>query len=347
MNFGSIDKQDITYVNGIEVGRTGKDCEEEYWNIHRNYTVPASAVTGHTLTIAVRVYSFIYDGGIIGAASDMNIHPKNDDASCALAGKWHFCCEHDLGLVTSTHLMGHGERNSPHILFDNMIQPLLPYALRGAIWYQGESNAGNESYARLQRDLIHDWRWHWGLPNLAFHLVQLPRRAPRPPVDYQPDSTWARLREAQAEVLSLENAGMAVTIDLGEAEDIHPKNKMPVGWRLAQSALAITYGKDLPACGPVADSFTGESGAIRCHFRFADDGLRTTDGAPPNLFFIAGDDRVFHPAEAWIEKSTVVVCHADVPRPVALRYAWADNPEGCNLANHAGLPASPFRSDRW
>jgi len=117
--------------------------------------------------------------------------------------------------------------------------------------------------------------------------------------------------------------------------------------RLAQSALAITYGHDLAACGPVADSFAEEEGAIRCRFRFAGNGLATTDGAAPRLFFIAGEDRVFHPAEARIEKSTVVVRHAGVPHPVAVRYAWADNPEGCNLANNAGLPASPFRSDRW
>jgi sialate O-acetylesterase len=331
----------------MEVGRTGKVCEDQYWNIPRRYTVPASLVTGRKLTIALRVYSFVYDGGVNGTASAMSIHPHDDTSSpIGLAGKWCYFCEHNFGLIKDTHIMGHGERNSPHILFDNMILPLVPYALRGAIWYQGEGNAGSpELYARLQRDLIQDWRQHWGLPDFAFHLVQLPNF--QAPMDHQPGSLWARFREAQTESLSLPNVGMAVTIDLGDADDIHPKNKMPVGERLAQSALAITYGRDIPACGPVADSFAEENGAIRCHFRFADDGLTTTDEAPPRLFFIAGEDRVFHPAEARIEKSTVVVRHADVAHPVAVRYAWADNPDGCNLANHSGLPASPFRSDRW
>ncbi|MFA6047033.1 MAG: sialate O-acetylesterase [Phycisphaerales bacterium] len=347
LHLGAVDKQDITYVNGIEVGRTGKDREEVHWNLPRTYTVPAAAVLGHTLTIAVRVYSFIYDGGLIGPAPAMGIHPGDDPSSRReLGGDWRYCCEHDFGHVTEAFLLGHGERNSPHILFDNMIQPLVPYALRGAIWYQGEGNAPeHEFYARLMRDLIQDWRRQWGLPDLAFHLVQLPNFTP--PKDHQPESNWARLREAQSDALSLPNVGMAVTIDLGEADNIHPKNKMPVGERLAQSALALTYGRNVAACGPIAEKFLVESGAIRCHFRHAETGLTTTDGAPLRLFFVAGEDRVFYPAQARIEQSTVVVRHPAVPQPVAVRYAWANNPEGCSLANGAGLPTSPFRSDRW
>ena len=347
VHFGGVDKQDITYANGVEIGRTGKDREDQYWNAPRAYTIPAVVVTTRTLVIAVRVYSFVYDGGIIGADAQMSVHvPGAPDSPRALAGDWRYQCEHDLGLVKETHLMGHGERNSPHMLFDNMLQPLAPYALRGALWYQGEGNAAEAGlYTRLMRDLILDWRQQWGLPALAFHLVQLPGfQAAKA---HQPDSHWAHLREAQSAALSLPHTGMAVTIDLGEAGDIHPKNKIPVGERLAQSALALTYGHDLIPCGPLAEKFITEDGAIRCHFIHSGANLVTTDDRPPRLFFIAGEDRAFHPAEARIEGTSVIVRHALIPQPVAVRYAWADNPEGCNLANRDGLPASPFRSDRW
>jgi sialate O-acetylesterase len=347
LHLGAIDKQDITYVNGIEVGRTGKGREDQHWNVPRIYTIPASAVTSSRLQIAVRVYSFVYHGGLIGPADTMRLQPANSsDGPCPLTGVWTYHCEHDLGFVTESHVMGHGERNSPHILFDNMIQPLIPYALRGAIWYQGEGNAGTpDIYTGLQRNLIQDWQRQWGLPDFAFHLVQLPGF--QSPQDHQPDSLWARLRETQTTALALPHVGMAVTIDLGEAGDIHPKNKIPVGERLAQSALSVTYGRDLVACGPIVQKFIWEDSSIRCHFRHVGKGLVTTDGATPGTFFIAGKDRVFHPAEACIEESTVVVRCPAVSRPVAVRYAWADNPEGCNLANRDGLPASPFRSDKW
>ena len=348
LHLGGVDKQDISYVNGVEVGRTGKDQEDQYWNAPRVYTVPASAVTGRTLLIAVRAYSFVYDGGIIGSDSSLHIGPADaPEAHLPLAGKWRYQCEHNLGLVTETHLMGHGERNSPHMLFDNMLQPLVPYALRGVIWYQGEGNAGEARlYTRLMRDLILDWRHQWGQPDLAFHLVQLPGfQAAK---DHQPASHWAHLREAQTAALDLPHTGMAVMIDLGDAGDIHPKNKIPVGERLAQSALARTYGRDLVPNGPIFDSLTLEAGGYaRCRFHQSGEKLTTTDGQPPRLFFIAGEDRVFHPAEVRVDGADVVVSHPAGAQPSAVRYAWADNPEGANLAGPDGLPASPFRSDRW
>lgn len=347
LHFGGIDKQDITYVNGVEIGRTGKDKEDQYWNAPRVYTIPASVVTGRTLVIAVRVYSFVYDGGIIGADKSLHVGPADaPEAHLPLAGAWRYQCEHNLGLVTETHLMGHGERNSPNMLFDNMLKPLVPYALRGVIWYQGEGNASDAvRYTRLMQDLILDWRRQWGQADLAFHLVQLPNfQAAK---EHQPASTWARLRESQAAALSLPHTGMAVTIDVGEAGDIHPKNKVPVGERLAISALARTYGRDLIPNGPVFDTLVIESnGSVRCRFNYAGTALTTTDGKAPRLFFIAGEDRVFHPATARIDGADVIVSHPAVLRPAAVRYAWADNPEGCNLAGPTGLPASPFRSDR-
>ncbi|OJV07957.1 MAG: hypothetical protein BGO12_11985 [Verrucomicrobia bacterium 61-8] len=347
LNLGAADKQDITYVNGLEVGRTGKDREDAYWNQPRIYTVPAALVDGPTLNIAVRVYSFVYDGGLTGPAAVMNIHPAGSPAEClGLSGEWKCRREHDLGLVLETHLMGQGERNTPHILFDNMIQPLIPYALRGAIWYQGESNASeHHTYAQLQRDLIEDWRRQWGLPGLAFHLVQLPGF--KTPQDHEPESTWARLREAQADALALPGVGMAITLNLGDADDIHPKDKMPVGERLAQSALAITYGAAVTATGPILDRIEIDGSQIVCIFRNADSGLVTMDQALPRPFFMAGTDRVFHPAEAVLKGNTVSVKCPAVTEPVAVRYAWADNPAASNLASSEGLPASPFRTDNW
>jgi sialate O-acetylesterase len=347
LNLGMVDKQDITYINGTEVGRTGKDREEMHWNVPRSYTVPGSVVTGRLLTIAVRVYSFVYDGGLLGPAAAMTIHPRNGDSRpISLAGNWRYCCEHDFGLVMQAHLMGHGERNSPHILFDNMIQPLIPYAMRGAIWYQGEGNTFEHwTYARLQRDLIEDWRSQWGMPDFAFHLVQLPNF--NSASGHDATSKWAHTREAQAEALLLPNVGMAVTIDLGEADDIHPKNKGPVGERLAQSALAITYGNNIAACGPVFAQAETAGNEMHCKFQNFETGLIANDGSALRLFFIAGADQVFHPATARIEGTVVVVSHPEIAEPAAVRYAWADNPEGCNLANAEGMPASPFRTDRW
>jgi sialate O-acetylesterase len=347
LRFGGADKQDISYVNGIEVGRTGKDAEDQYWNTPRTYAIPASAVSGTSLLVAIRVYSFIYDGGITGAGDALRIERADVPGdSRPLAGEWRYRCEHNLGLVSDTHLMGHGERNSPHILFDNMLLPLVPYAMRGAIWYQGEGNATEARlYARLMRDLIEDWRRQWGQPDFAFHLVQLP--AFMAGSTHQSDSHWAHLREAQAAALSLPHTGMAVTIDVGDPDDIHPKNKIPVGERLAQSALVLTYGREGLPCGPLADGFTLEADAMRCHFLHAGEGLTTLDGREPQPFVLAGEDRVFYPAQAQLDGSTVIVRSAHVARPVAVRFAWADNPAAYNLAGPDGLPAGPFRSDRW
>ncbi len=347
LNLGAADKQDISYVNGAEIGRMGKDREDIYWNVPRVYTVPGELVDGPTLAIAARVYSFVYDGGLTGPAEKMNLHPVGDPAdSISLSGEWRCRREHDLGIVLEAHMLGQGERDTPHILFDNMIQPLIPYGLRGAIWYQGESNVTeHHTYARQQRDLIDDWRRQWGNPYLAFHLVQLPGF--KAPLEHEPESTWARLREAQSAALSVPGAGMAITLELGDADDIHPKNKMPVGERLAQSALAITYGIDATATGPILDRANIEGSQIICIFQNAGSGLTTTDKASPRTFFVAGNDRVFHPADAVIAKNIVIVHSRHVAEPVAVRYAWADNPAAANLVGAEGMPASPFRTDKW
>jgi sialate O-acetylesterase len=236
--------------------------------------------------------------------------------------------------------------NSPATLYNGMIAPLAPYAIRGAIWYQGESNAGQAALYGLQlKVMIRDWRKLWHQGDFPFLFVQLPNfMAPqKEPVE---NGGWPTIREQMLHTLAVPNTGMAVTIDIGEANNIHPRNKQDVGKRLAQWALATTYGKDVVACGPLYKSMRKEGDRILLQFAYAEGGLAARDGGKLKGFAIAGDDRKFVWADARIEDGTVIVSSPEVKSPAAVRYAWANNPE-CNLVNQAGLPASPFRTDDW
>ncbi len=237
--------------------------------------------------------------------------------------------------------------NHPHRpagLYNGMIKPIVPFAIRGVIWYQGESNAARAyQYRTLFRTMIRDWRRTWRQGNFPFLFVQLANFRQR---QAEPgESDWAELREAQTMALAEPNTGMAVTIDIGEANDIHPKNKQDVGRRLALAALAIAYGKDIVYSGPLYDSHKIEGNKVRIFFTHVDGGL-VARGGELKGFAIAGPDRKFVWAKAAIDGDTVVVWSDQVPNPVAVRYGWADNPE-CTLYNKAGLPASPFRTDDW
>ena len=347
LKLGAIDKHDVTYFNGARIGATGKDFEEQHWNIPREYVVPAEQVHSESVTIAVRVYSFIYQGGLVGPLNQMGAHPAGEpQGEISLGGTWLYRMEHDLGVVTPPAApFGPGNPHTPHILYDSMLKPIMTSAMRGAIWYQGESNAGRANeYASLLCDMIKNWRSDWGLGDFPFLVVQLANF--RAPADYDPASTWAQLREAQLQALQEPNTTVAVAIDLGEAADIHPKNKKDVGERLALGALAKAYARDIPYSGPIYRNMVLEAKGIRLFFDHASGGLLAKDG---NLktFVIAGKDRVFFPAEASVDGYSVFVSNPQVPFPEAVRYAWADNPEGCNLFNGAGLPASPFRTDNW
>jgi sialate O-acetylesterase len=347
VHLGAADKQDITYANGVEIGRTGKGFEDAYWNQPRVYRIPAALTAQPTISLAVRVYSFVYHGGLIGPSKTMRVHPVGDPSEAiSLAGNWKYGCEQNFGLVNETHIMGHGEPNTPHILYDNMIEPLAPYALAGVIWYQGEANSTSFGiYAGLMRSWIRDWRYRWGQADLPFHIVQLTSFMEAS--DHQTDSQWARLREAQIEVLDEPHVGLAVTIDVGEAEDIHPKNKKPVGDRLAQSALVEVYNRSGEPRGPVFSGLVRDGNRVRCRFLYTGGALTSTDGAALRTFHIAGKNGAFVPAQASIDGDEVVVWSDEIPDPEAVRYAWANNPEGCNLASAQGSPASPFRSDIW
>jgi sialate O-acetylesterase len=240
---------------------------------------------------------------------------------------------------------GPGHPHTPSGLYNAMIAPLIPYGIAGAIWYQGESNAGRAyQYRTLFPAMIKNWRDDWGVGKFPFLFVQLANfMETKPEPD---DSAWAELREAQLMTLALPNTGMAVIIDIGEADDIHPKNKQDVGKRLALWALADTYGKKLVKSGPIYTSMKVDGNSIVLSFDHVGGGLVAKDGEGLKGFAIAGKDRKFVWADAKIEGDTVVVSSDEVSEPAAVRYAWADNPV-CNLYNQEDLPASPFRTDKW
>ncbi|MBT3604729.1 MAG: sialate O-acetylesterase [Candidatus Latescibacteria bacterium] len=237
--------------------------------------------------------------------------------------------------------------NHPHrpsVLYNGMIAPLIPYAIQGAIWYQGESNAGRAyQYRTLFPTMIHNWRADWGQGAFPFLFVQLAnyRKIEENPVE----SNWAELREAQQMALSLPNTGQAVIIDIGETDNIHPKNKQDVGLRLALAAEAQVYGKNNPFSGPIYKSMQIENDKIRITFDHSNGGLKKK-GKALTGFAIAGVDKKFVWADATIEGNSVIVSSREIINPVAVRYAWANNPI-CNLYNGANLPASPFRTDTW
>jgi sialate O-acetylesterase len=240
---------------------------------------------------------------------------------------------------------GPGNPHSPAGLYNAMIAPLIPYGIQGAIWYQGESNAGRAyQYRKLFPAMIKNWREDWGQGDFPFLFVQLANfMAVKPEPG---ESAWAELREAQSMTLSLPNTGMAVIIDIGEAKDIHPKNKQDVGKRLASWALGRSYEKKPVYSGPIYKSMKAGGGKIALHFDHVGGGLVADPNEPLKGFAVAGEDRKFVWADAEIDGDTVVVSSEDVSEPVAARYAWADNPV-CNLYNKEGLPASPFRTDDW
>ena len=350
LQLGAIDDFDTTYFDGVRVGSTGEETPNS-WTVARRYRVPGSLVRAGRNVIAVRVFDRVGGGGFVGG--EMRLAPDEGAANAEavpLDGDWYYKEEFtvpskQIDYSRQPQAPGAANPGNPTVLYNAMLAPLTPYAIRGAIWYQGEANAGRAyQYRTLFPAMIRDWRARWGEGDFPFYFVQLANWKARPKDSI--DSEWAELREAQLMTLkNVPHTGMAVTIDIGNPDDIHPRNKLDVGVRLARWALAETYGQKTEESGPLYDSFKVEGDKVRVRFAHAA-GLKTRDGSAPAGFFVAGEDRKFFPADARIDGDAVVVWSKDVQRPVAVRYAWADNPAN-NLYNGDGLPASPFRTDDW
>ncbi|MBE7173180.1 MAG: beta galactosidase jelly roll domain-containing protein [Williamsia sp.] len=336
LHLSTIDDSDDSYVNGQKAGST----KNEY-STKRVYRLPAGLLREGKNVIAVRVEDTGGGGGIYGDAKDLYITIGNTTIS--LAGSWSFQVE-----SVSRSAATIGPNSYPSLLYNAMINPIIPFAIKGAIWYQGESNASRAyQYRQAFPLLINDWRRLWHEENFPFYFVQLASFKASGGTSAG-GSTWAELREAQTMTLSLPNTGMAVTTDIGETNDIHPKNKQDVGKRLAAVALHDTYHKTLVYTGPVYKSMITAGNKALIEFTQTGSGLVTKQSSPDvKGFEIAGTDQQFHPAHARIEGNKVSVYADEVATPAAVRYAWADDAGQANLFNKEGFPAAPFRTDKW
>jgi sialate O-acetylesterase len=361
LELGPIDDFDTTYFNNEKIGGIGKETPN-WWQTPRQYTVPGKLVKAGPATVAVRVWDQWMGGGLTGGPQRLSLVGGKEADAIKLPATWKYKVE--LAIPGDRPLpprpdepMGPDNPWLPTGLYNAMIHPIVPFALRGATWYQGESNADRAyQYRTLFPAMIADWRKAWGEGDFAFGFVQLANFTPRN--DKPVDSDWAELREAQTMTLKLPATGQAVILDIGEAADIHPKNKQDVGGRLALWAEAKVYGqKEVVYSGPMYKSMKIDGDKVVLAFDHAGGGLvvgKKAGLAPTEVvpggtlagFSIAGDDKKFVWAEAKIQGDTVVVSSKDVAKPAAVRYAWSNNPE-CNLYNKEGLPASPFRTDEW
>jgi len=344
LGVGRIDDSDVTYVNGQPVGAT-----EQKYNLPREYKVPATVLRAGVNQVAVRVTDTGGGGGIHGEAAELFVQP-GDGTRRSLDGAWAFRAA-DVTLSP----VNDNKNQFGTLLYNAMIHPLQPYGLRGVIWYQGESNAHSVEEAMRYRTqfptMIRQWRRQWHADEMPFLWVQLASfvsGADVPATGIAQSSPWATLRESQSATLSLPATAQVVTIDIGDGADIHPRNKQDVGKRLALAARHVAYGESLAFSGPtfVGAAFGPGNASVRMA---ANAGALAVRGGGPDVqgFVLAGSDRVFHAAQARIDGDRVVVRSDAVPSPVAVRYAWSDNPVDADLVNDADLPASPFRSDDW
>ena len=334
LKLGTIDDGDETFVNGQRVGGLPE------WDAQRNYALAHGLLQPGRNVVAVRVTDGGGGGGFYGDTKPRLITPAGE---VDLSGPWR---AQVAGLVDKT-VPGHNDL--PTLLFNGMVQPLKPMALGGVIWYQGESNVPRAArYVGAFQNLIKDWRAQFGRRELPFYWVQL---ASFLPLDKNSlaGSPWAELREAQRLALRLPHTGMAVATDVGNANDIHPRNKRAVGERLARLALNRQYRHPMPDSGPQLQQARREGRSMRLQFSAAGQGLAVRGGGVEvQGFAIAGADQRFVPARAVIENGQRLRVWADaVPQPVAVRYGWVDNPEQANLVDDEGLPASPVKTDRW
>ena len=337
LGLGPIDDSDQTWVNGQLVG--GMHLA---WNVPRLYHVGPQALHAGRNVVAIRVEDVGAGGGEYGAAN-LRFVRTADGIAHPLPDQWKFRPDQPVLSLDDKH------NQYPAALYNQMIHPLLPYPIKGVIWYQGEANAwGAAAYDYRKRfaGLINSWRGSWGEGDLPFLWVQLANFVSG--VDTEDYSPWATLRDSQSATLSLPATAQAVIIDIGNPSDIHPRDKQDVGHRLALAALHQAYGQDLVYSGPTYHQlrFVGSKAVVS--FDHLGSGLAVRGGGnAPRGFSVAAADRRFVPAQAVIDGDTVTVWSDTVARPAAVAYAWSDNPEQANLINRDGLPAAPFRTDDW
>lgn len=335
LRLGMIDDEDITYFNGVEIARGAG------YMTPRTYTIPAKLVKAGKAVLAVRVSDFGGEGGIHGKAEELYV--EADGKRISLAGDWKYRIGLSLKGFPPAPVSPIQSSSYPTVLFNAMVKPWTAFPIKGVIWYQGEANVGrSEQYGDLFPALITDWRRQWR-SNFPFYFVQLANFMESKKI--QPNSEWAALREAQTKALKLDQVGMAVTIDIGLADDIHPKNKQEVGRRLALLALAGSYGKNVSSSAPVFQNYIIKGDKMELDFGQKQDGFKIKDTTLKG-FTIAGPDRVFYSAEAMVQNGKIIVSSPKVSVPLAARYGWADNPD-CNLYGENGFPVAPFRTDCW
>ena len=335
---GRMSDCDSVFVNGTFVGTTA------YFGPPRKYDVPAGVLVEGVNNVTLKLTALNGHGEIV---RDKPYRLQGDDAAVDLSGTWKYKVGFDRNEAEQYAARLSNLRRAGSALYNGMIYPLRDWKVKGVIWYQGENNAGRAGeYAPLLKSLIAGWRATFGMPDLPFLLVQLPNymaRRERPV-----DSGWARLREAQFNVArSVPGTALAVTYDVGEWNDIHPLDKKTMARRLFLGARKLVYGEKLVASGPMYEGMEVDGDRVILSFTDVGRGLASRDGKELKHFAIAGADRNFVWAEAEIKGDKVVVHSPEVEHPVAVRYAWSDNPDEANLCNKDGLLASPFRTDNW
>jgi len=334
LHLGKIDDSDITWFNGQQVGemKWGYDTE-------RIYTIPAELLVAGKNVITIRVDDPRGLGGIHSKVENfcLNLGQK----TVPLSGEWKFKIDKVYANFQAS------PNDVPGLLYNGMIYPLIPYGIKGAIWYQGESNTPrSKEYEITFPNMINNWREDWQQGDFPFLFVQLANF--KRPNSIPQDDDWAELRETQTKTLSVKNTGMAVSIDIGDASNIHPLNKQDVGKRLMLSALKVAYGKDIVYSGPLYKSMQIEGNKAIISFDHVGSGLMIKNKhGYINEFEIAGEDQEFYWAQAKLEGDKIIVWSDEVKAPVAVRFGWACNPAEFNLYNKEGLPASPFRTDNW
>ncbi len=335
LSLGPIDDNDVSYINGKQVGAING------WNTDRFYDIDPGILVAGKNTLIIKVTDNAGGGGIYGKPEQLYLQYGAE--KMALAGDWQY---KPSVLNTSFGLADGGPNSFPSQLYNAMVAPLIGFPVAGAIWYQGEANTGQAfKYRTLFPAMINDWRSNWG-DAFPFFWVQLANFMKADSLPVQSD--WAELREAQNMTLQLPQTGQAVIIDIGEAADIHPKNKQDVGYRLALAAEKIMYNKDIVYSGPVYQSMKTEGDKIIVSFNNTGGGLWAKDKyGYLKGFSIAGANHQFVWAQATISGDKIIVQSSTVQNPLAVRYAWGNNPDDAGLYNKEGLPASPFRTDSW